>query len=100
MTGVQTCALPISFPGAFLRLGDVILRIHRTRLLPTTGDSVEPPHVTLQDERLTATCGDGHRLEILEAVTDDGVLDATRFRQLFGNDKVFAPDSGPESRTT
>jgi methionyl-tRNA formyltransferase len=88
------------FPGAFLRLGDVILRIHRTRLLPPTSGSFGGPHLALEDERLTATCGDGHKLEILEAVTDDGVLDAARFRQLFGNGTAFAPDSGPESRTT
>lgn len=88
------------FPGAFLRLGNVILRIHRTRQLPPTGGNSDAPHLTLQDDRLTATCGDGNRLEILEAVTDEGVVDAARFRQLFGNGAVFAPDSGRESRTT
>jgi methionyl-tRNA formyltransferase len=82
------------FPGAFLRLGNVILRIHRTRRLPATGSADVGPSLGLEDGHLIATCGDGGRLEILEAVIDDTVVDAARFRTIFGCDRVPAPPHG------
>jgi methionyl-tRNA formyltransferase len=82
------------FPGAFLAVGNVILRIHRTRLLPPTEVSGNGPALDLENGRIVATCGDGGRLEILEALTSHGVLDAERFRTLFASDHVAAPQNG------
>lgn len=82
------------FPGAFLAVGNVILRIHRTRLLPPTEVSGNGPALDLENDRLVATCGDGGRLEILDAVTSHGVLDAERFRTLFASDHVAASQNG------
>jgi methionyl-tRNA formyltransferase len=82
------------FPGAFLAIGNVILRIHRTRLL-ATGEAVgNGPALTLDDGRILATCGDGKRLEILEAVVDHSVVDADRFRTLFAGDHIAAHQNG------
>jgi methionyl-tRNA formyltransferase len=82
------------FPGAFLRLGNVILRIHRTRRLPPADARETYPSLTVLEGHLIATCGDGGRLEILEAVTNDGVVDADRFRTLFGDGDALAPKHG------
>jgi len=82
------------FPGAFLCLGNVILRIHRTRRLPANGPVGGRPSLGIEEGRLVATCGDGGRLEILEAVVDDARVDADRFRTIFGCDRVPAPPHG------
>jgi methionyl-tRNA formyltransferase len=82
------------FPGAFLAVGNVILRIHRTRLLPKEEAMGTGPALTLDDGRIFATCGDGQRVEILEALVDHSVLDADRFRTLFAGDHIAAPQNG------
>ncbi len=86
------------FPGAYARLGDAILRVHRTRRL---GGSATPPVggalVGVEDGRIIATCGDGGRLELAEVLVNDRRLDAAGFLQVFGRSHVPAcpPGAGP-----
>jgi methionyl-tRNA formyltransferase len=82
------------FPGAFLSLGSVIIRIHRTRLLPPAEATCSGPLLEIENERLIATCADGGRLEILEAVMDNGVFDVARFQATFGCAAVYATPNG------
>ncbi len=82
------------FPGAFLRLGNVIIRIHRTRLLPPAEATCSGPLLEIENERLIATCAYGGRLEILEAVMDNGAFDTARFRTTFGCAAVYATPNG------
>jgi methionyl-tRNA formyltransferase len=79
------------FPGAFLRLGNAILRIHRTRRLEgPLAPAAEGPSVGIEDQTLVAVCGDGRRLELVEVYLEDGRLDAGRFIETFGHARVSA----------
>lgn len=82
------------FPGAFLRLGNVIIAIHRTRRCPLAATVGEGIGLALDDGRLVATCGDGSRLEVVTASVDGQTLDAQRFRDLFGGDRVLVAAHG------
>ena len=82
------------FPGAFARLGAALLRVHRTRRLDG-GARHAGPCLVLEDGRIVAECGDGARLELVEAYLDDARLDAARFTQTFGHGPVPAR---PQSR--
>jgi methionyl-tRNA formyltransferase len=85
------------FPGAYLRLGDAILRVYRTRRLGAAAVPAPPPSVGVEDGLIVATCGDGGRLELADVHLDDGPLDATRFTTIFGHARVPArpPVAGP-----
>ena len=85
------------FPGAYLRLGDAILRVHRTRRLEGAAASGCPPSVGVEEGASVATCGDGGRLELVDAYLEDGRLDAGRFIETFGHARVPArpPVAGP-----
>lgn len=85
------------FPGAYLRLGDAILRVHRTRRLEGAAASGCPPSVGVEEGAIVATCGDGGRLELVDAYLEDGRLDAGRFIETFGHARVPArpPVAGP-----
>jgi methionyl-tRNA formyltransferase len=79
------------FPGAYVRLGDAILRVYRTRRLGAGGTPPEHgPSVGIEDGAIVATCGDGARLELADLHLDDGRLDAARFTALFGHARVSA----------
>ncbi len=77
------------FPGAYLRLGDAILRVHRTRRLadPAAAETADPS-VGVEDGAIVALCGDGRRLELVDAHLEDGRLDAARFIETFGHARV------------
>jgi methionyl-tRNA formyltransferase len=78
------------FPGAYARLGDAILRVHRTRRLGAAAAGHEGPSVGVEDGMIVATCGDGGRLELADVQLDDGRLDAARFMEIFGHARVPA----------
>jgi methionyl-tRNA formyltransferase len=79
------------FPGAYLRLGDALVRVHRTRRLDGAArHAASGPCLALEDGTLLAECGDGARLELVEAYLDDVRLDAARFIQTFGHGPVPA----------
>ena len=79
------------FPGAYMRLGDAIIRVYRTRRLGGGGTApAGGPSVGIEDGALVATCGDGGRLELAEVHLDDGLLDAARFSEVFGHARVPA----------
>jgi methionyl-tRNA formyltransferase len=87
------------FPGAFLVLGSVILRIHRTRHLSATERAPDcGPSLGFDAGRLIAHCGDGGQLEIVQATAQDVIVDHDRFIAIFGCDRVPAPPMGAESR--
>lgn len=85
------------FPGAYLCLGDAIMRVYRTRRLGAAAVLSPPASVGVEDGRIVATCGDGGRLELADVHLDDGPLDATRFVTIFGHASVPArpPVAGP-----
>ncbi|HUO79040.1 MAG TPA: formyltransferase [Steroidobacteraceae bacterium] len=79
------------FPGAYLRLGDALLRVNRTRRLEGGArHGAAGPCLVVEDGRLTAECGDGARLELLDAYLDEARLDPARFIQTFGHEPVPA----------
>jgi methionyl-tRNA formyltransferase len=79
------------FPGALVRLGPLTLRIYRTRPLPGPArHTAIGPCLSVQDQRLVAECGDGGRLEIIDAQLDDQRLDPAHFTTVFGPDPVPA----------
>jgi len=79
------------FPGAFLRLGDALLRVHRTRRLDGAArHAAIGPCLALEGGTLIAECGDGARLELVDAYLDDVRLDAARFIKTFGHGPVPA----------
>jgi len=79
------------FPGAFARLGESLIRVHRTRRRP---DAPRPggaePRLYADGPVLIAECGDGGRLELSEAYLDDARLDGRSFVATFGPDPVPA----------
>lgn len=88
------------FPGAFLPLGNAILRVHKTRRLPGASVPDPVPGVARLGDRLVATCGDGEQLELVDVHLEDGPLDAARFSEIFGHDVVSfrpAPRASRES---
>ncbi len=82
------------FPGAFLRVGNVIIHVHRTRHWSPAAAVGAGPSLGVEAGCLLATCGDGQRLEIVEAVVDGAACDAARFQQIFGCDRVPTPQIG------
>jgi methionyl-tRNA formyltransferase len=82
------------FPSAFLRLGDVIISVHRTRHLHSVSATGCEATLAVDGNRLVATCGDGGCLEVVAAVIDGHALDADRFRKIFGCDRVSASPLG------
>ncbi len=88
------------FPGAYLRLGELVLRVHRTRRLEEAArPATRAPCLALDDGRLFAECGDGARLEIVEAYLDEARLDPARFIKTFGHGPVPArPQSRAQAR--
>jgi methionyl-tRNA formyltransferase len=79
------------FPGAFLRLGDAVVRVHRTRRLDGAARHRGlGPCLAADDGRVVAECGDGARLELVEAFLDDARLDAARLVKTFGHEPVPA----------
>ncbi len=85
------------FPGAFARLGDALVRVHATRRLGPAARPAPSPCLYAEAGRLVAECGDGARLEIVEALHEGERLDAARFTTLFGHDPVPAR---PQPRAT
>ncbi len=90
------------FPGAFAPLGERVLRVHRTRRLPSEApEAPGSPVVFVAGGQLLARCGDGVRLELVEAYVDDVRLDSRRFTQIFGHDPVPArPQPRAQARAT
>ena len=88
------------FPGAYARLGESVLRVHRTRRLAGGArHGALGPCLALDDGALVAECGDGARLELIEAYLDDARLDAERFTTTFGHAPVPArPQSRAQAR--
>ncbi len=87
------------FPGAYVRIGDVVVRVHRTRRLDARTASEPGPSLTVDGEIIVAECGDGGRLELLEAYLDDARLDVARFVETFGHTSVPArPQSRAQDR--
>jgi methionyl-tRNA formyltransferase len=79
------------FPGAYLQLGAALLRVHRTRRLDGAArHGAGGPCLALEDGVLVAECGDGARLELVEAYLDDARLDAACFIKTFGHEPVPA----------
>jgi methionyl-tRNA formyltransferase len=79
------------FPGAYLPLGESLLRVHRTRRLDGPArHAATGPCLLVEDGRVIAECGDGARLELADAFLDDARLDAARFHQTFGHAPVPA----------
>jgi methionyl-tRNA formyltransferase len=79
------------FPGAYVRLGDAILRVYRTRRLGGGGTApADGPSVGIEDGAIVATCGDGARLELADVHLEEGRLDAGRFTEFFGHPRVSA----------
>ena len=90
------------FPGAFTRLEGAELRVHSTRRLGAgarTGAAA--PRLYLDGAALIADCGDGERLELLEAYIDGGRVDAGRFISTFGHESVSTrPQPRAQARAT
>ncbi len=79
------------FPGAYARVGEAQLRVHRTRRLEDAArHGGLGPCLVLEGGAVIAECGDGARLELLEAFLDDARLDAARFLKTFGHGPVPA----------
>lgn len=77
------------FPGAFLPIGDRMLRVFRTRRLDGAArHRALGPCLLVEDEQLIAECGDGGRLAIIDAQLDDQRLDPAHFTTVFGHDPV------------
>ena len=74
------------FPGAFAKLGEATLRVHRTRLLPTIASGA--PRLECDGPALIAVCGDGGRLELVEAWLGAQPLTVATFASHFGNGPV------------
>jgi methionyl-tRNA formyltransferase len=89
------------FPGAFARLGEVVLRVHATRRLPAAPPPAPGPCLYADGARLIAECGDGARLELVEAYLDELRLDGRSFVATFGRDPVPArPQPRAQARAT
>ena len=90
------------FPGAYAKLDGRIVRVHRTRRL--AGASREPamvPRLLADNDIVIAECGDGARLELVDAYLDDARLDAGRLVTTFGHGPVPArPRSRVQARAT
>ncbi len=79
------------FPGAFTRFGAAVLRVHRTRRRDGGArHAAAGPCLLVEDGVVLAQCGDGARLELVEALLDDLRLDAAQFLKAFGHDPVPA----------
>jgi methionyl-tRNA formyltransferase len=76
------------FPGAFARLGEALVRVHATRRLAPAARPAGAPCLHADGARLIAECGDGERLELLEAFLDERPLDGASFTTMFGRESV------------
>ena len=77
------------FPGAFVRLGEALLRVHRTRRLEGRAlHGATGPCLLVEGGAVIAECGDGARVELVQAMLDDTPLDSTQFLRTFGRDPV------------
>ena len=90
------------FPGAFTRLAGTELRVHSTRRLGAGARAgTMPPCLHLEGATLIAECGDGGRLELLEAYIGGARLDAGRFISTFGHESVsIRPQPWAQARAT
>lgn len=79
------------FPGAFGRLGERVLHVHRTRLLPASDENrgAEPCIFSIKSD-IVATCGNGSQLELSEAYLDGVLLKGDQLSTIFGCDPVPA----------
>ena len=79
------------FPGAFSRLGERVLQVHRTRLLPAIVENkgTEPCIFSIKSD-IFATCGNGSQLELSEAYLDGARLKGDQLATIFGCDPVPA----------
>ena len=79
------------FPGAYVRLGDAILRVNRTRRRQQPlATAIAGPSLGVEDGTIVAICGDGAALELAEVYLEDGRLDAAGFVATFGHARVPA----------
>jgi methionyl-tRNA formyltransferase len=77
------------FPGAYARWGHSLLKVHRTRRLDSPAKHLNlGPCLVLDAGTVIAECGDGARLELIDAYLDDTRLDPTNFSHLLGNGPV------------
>ena len=90
------------FPGAFTHLGGTEVRVHSTRRLGAGARaSAAPPRLHVEGAALIAECGDGGRLEVLEAYIGGVRLDAGRFISTFGHESVSTrPQPRAQARAT
>jgi methionyl-tRNA formyltransferase len=87
------------FPGAFAPLGDTQIRVHSTRRLPAAQRARgAAPCLYTDGPQLIAQCGDGGRLELLEAYLGDRRLDASAFITRYGRDPVPASHPPPRAQ--
>ena len=75
------------FPGAFARLGEQVVRVHRTRRLGPA-PVAQPPRLVCADGRLVAVCGDGGQLELVDAWLGEERLDARACTAHFGTEPL------------
>ncbi len=77
------------FPGAFATLGPAVVRVNTTRRLDAASHpAAEGPRLYADGARLVAECGDGGRLELVEAFLDGRPLDVDTFITAFGRKPV------------
>jgi methionyl-tRNA formyltransferase len=90
------------FPGAYADLDGRTVRVHRTRRLE--GVAREPailPCLRSENDAVIAECGDGSRLELIDAFLDEARLDAARLVNTFGHGPVPArPRPRVQARAT
>ena len=91
------------FPGAFTDLEGTRILVHSTRQLGSGGarGGSTGPRLYLDGASLIAECGDGERLEILDAYVGGVRLDAGRFIATFGHESVSTrPPLRAQARAT
>ena len=89
------------FPGAFTAVNGTVIRVHSTRRLGAAAHATAACRLYVDGTRLIAECGDGERLELLEAYIDGGRLDAGRFVSTFGHMSVSTrPQPRAQARAT